>query len=251
MQFWPEDPARKTRVQWYFCAPEATALPYATPFASRTWEIKEPPLPTLGEALTPRLWRGGQPPYPVRFGGLCGSYTQWTFGLSPDDPVPESWPGTQVPTCCSKPPDQAVGGIAWGGECVVGAGIVTPCCPSGTVPASLTATVVATAGGCSCWSGFSTTLTYNPSSTFWEGTALDPCGSMIPFNVRLSCNFTFPFFFWEFLVEVASIQNVFHDALITSWTCAPFGLTTHAMVCQFTVTCAGDGAGTTTWAVGP
>jgi hypothetical protein len=109
------DSDQTTDVVWYFTQPNAPQMPFATAFGSQLWDRKEePPLP-VGEQFRPHPWRGGEPPFAVPVGGLCGSIEQWQDGASIADPVTPNYAGTSIPQCCNPPLQRPMGGLAVGG----------------------------------------------------------------------------------------------------------------------------------------
>jgi hypothetical protein len=113
MRFYPDDPTRITKVQWYFPATTQT-LPFSTAFYRRAWEKNEWNQEPIGEILGTERWHGSLPPYPIGYGGPCGSPQVWNEGAPLDFPLPAYWPGTTVPVCCPQPPPSPQGGIAVG-----------------------------------------------------------------------------------------------------------------------------------------
>lgn len=109
MAFYRDAPSVLTNVQWYFADPRADQLYKETLFYSRLYDIGEFTPDALGERYEPRSYKKGKPPYPVSFGGLCGSDEQWRIGPSAMDPLPPRWPSSDVPKCCSPPPDDERG----------------------------------------------------------------------------------------------------------------------------------------------
>ncbi len=114
MQFFKDDPSTK-KVVWYFVPKDRPCLPFATVFASRIYDRKEEPQLPIGELYAPVPWRGGQAPGPVAICGNCGDAAKWLEGVSIHDPLPEVFPGTNVPKCCCPPSPQFVGEGASGG----------------------------------------------------------------------------------------------------------------------------------------
>jgi hypothetical protein len=111
MAFYRDAPNVLQEVTWYFADPRADQIRFAHPFYSRIYDINEFPEDILGERYEPRGYMKGKPPYPVSFGGLCGSREQWQHGASAMDPLPARYPGTDVPVCCSPPPDLSAGEV--------------------------------------------------------------------------------------------------------------------------------------------
>jgi hypothetical protein len=114
MQFFHDSPATLP-VVWYFVPDDREALPFATVFASRIYERKEYEQLPIGEMYAPVPWRGGQAPTMVAKCGKCGDKTAWLKGVSINDPLPETYPGTDIPICCCPPDPQFIGEAASGG----------------------------------------------------------------------------------------------------------------------------------------
>ncbi len=113
MRFFRDD-GRKTKVIWYFVPDDRETVPYAHSFASRIYERADELQEEIGELYSPVPWRGGQPPCPETFSGLCGTEQQWQRGALLAESVINLWPGTNVPKCCQEPFRNACGGIAYG-----------------------------------------------------------------------------------------------------------------------------------------
>jgi len=112
-----DDPEKVTQIRWYRARPKAQMMPWASSFGSRVWEERDGEgQEAIGEVYGTSQWRGGQIPSAMPTGGLCGSERQWQQGATAADPIPATWPGTNIPVCCSKPERQDLGGIALGGE---------------------------------------------------------------------------------------------------------------------------------------
>jgi hypothetical protein len=115
MRFY-NDSDTETQVEWYWSNDEAKGMPFAHCFGDLQYDSKEFIENTLGERYTPRKWRNGGEPYPTPVCGLTGTESQWGNGSSIDEPLPEVWPGTNVPKSCCPPPPRGIGGLLWGGS---------------------------------------------------------------------------------------------------------------------------------------
>lgn len=111
---------------WYFVPDGTPMLPYLNAFDTKIWDVKDEPQARIGELYHRRFWRGGVPPGVVGNSGVCGSPEQWLNGASVDDPLPNYYAGTDVPTCCGPPKQQPSGGLWFGGG-----DFVSPCCAAG------------------------------------------------------------------------------------------------------------------------
>jgi len=249
-----DDVDQLTKIRWYFTEPGTPALPFDTPFSSRTWDIRENLVPDLGEKRA-RKWRGGLPPFPVSLGGPCGTEEQWNEGASVDDEIPDTWPGSLVPVCCPPPSPVGPGGIAWGGTLThnlqrggiawggeIDTGVIVSCCPSSAVPTELVFTVTSATGGCSCWAGFTVNLTYNPGGHNWTGSALDPCGFGETVFVGFGCQHNPPIPD-QWFIGMNAGGYLIQGATSPIGTCAPFNVDIVANAVFPYNLCGGDGFG--------
>lgn len=109
MAFYKDDPARLTRVNWYFTDDSLPPVP-ATAFASQLYNRWEKTEPKLGEHLVPHPYRTGLTPRGTAKGGSCGTNDQWLNGCLTTDPVPPAQAGGISSVCCNPIPQQAIGG---------------------------------------------------------------------------------------------------------------------------------------------
>lgn len=186
MAFYADDPTRLTRVNWYF-TDFGEVVPYNHAFASQVYAIKDEVEPTVGERYSPRPWRGGESPYPVSKGGLCGTPEQWAKGSQTNDPLPLLWPDTNVPRCCNPPVPLGIGGTASGGSssgiAAVGggmgsggsgsssSGLVTACANGDVLPPQLKGTW-SDDGGCACLDGFTALFSATNTCPIIDGSNL-------------------------------------------------------------------------------
>lgn len=120
-------PDLTSKVLWFF-VPEKLQrpMPFATAFASTVWSKKDEIQPPIGERFHPVPWSGGLPPFPIGYGGVCGTEKQWQYGCEPSDPIPATWPGTNVPKCCLPPPGDVNSGVRTSGNVFAKAGCPGP-----------------------------------------------------------------------------------------------------------------------------
>lgn len=130
------DSSDTVNVDWYFVDGTTEGMPWASAFTSAIYDRKEDVPPTIGEQFEPVPWLGGRPPYPTAVGGLCGTMEQWQNGCSISDPLPDLYPNTLVPVCCSPPPEKPQGGQAVGGQATVNPP-PSLCSPSTLVPINM------------------------------------------------------------------------------------------------------------------
>lgn len=113
MAFFHDSPAT-SKVIWYFVPDDREGMPFEHAFGSRIYDREEAIQPPIGERFAPVPWRGGQGPCPETNGGICGTESQWQFGASIEDPLPEVHPGTNIGKCCALSLLCCDGGLAIG-----------------------------------------------------------------------------------------------------------------------------------------
>lgn len=107
------DSEESRKVFWYFVPDDRPFMPFGSAFGSGLYDEVDIRQDQPGE-IGPREYYGGQPPCPSSASGLCGDQDQWTRGASIADPLPDVWPGTNLPKCCTPPLVGCCGGVAIG-----------------------------------------------------------------------------------------------------------------------------------------
>jgi len=161
MRFYPEHPDRLTTVRWFFVADDTPFVPHTSAFTSRVWDYQDEPDPPYGEMNKPRPWRGGQKPASAGVGFPCGTPEQWRDGCKDSDPVPPSWPGTDIPRCCGLPALQFVLGSRNGPK---GETITVDCADMVPWPDTLKAQCLGGLSACGIPDGYEIDLTRPPGS---------------------------------------------------------------------------------------
>jgi len=218
------DSEHETSIVWYWADPRNGVLNRDTVFGSRIFDRieGEEQLP-LGERYAPVVWSGGQPPVPVSpGGGECGSDDAWVDGVSILEPDPPTWPGTNVPRCCSRPLIMAVGGTAVGSR-----GITAPCCGLVELPAVVTVRFENCFPSCPTLDGVNVPMlptTFQPpalvgfGSTYYQSAPLDMGGV----NCSLFLNCYLGNQWGVFCVGDAGTGVLYGDAGGFVGTCSPF-----------------------------